>query len=347
MTKLEINDKTIAELKVICMRLEYEKNERIKERDQYHTERDRLAYQLEQMQLPYFWKLIQLFRVGKRLMGKIINAELLNVLMRKRSYNRSGEITSAISNLQIQIDAIAGKIQAEGWEGHWILSHRWHTVKELSMGVAACYGYGIEGDIAEFGTMSGVSAEGLARAISANDKSYRNARPVHLLPNKRLFLFDSFEGLPPTEHAVDAESLHVKEGTWSAGTCRGLSKSELYDLIGKHLESDRYEIHEGWFKNTVPNLPKGQKFAILHVDGDLYSSTMDCLAPLFENNMIAEGALIYFDDWSPNRCSPNYGERRAWKELVERFNVVYSDDGSYSLLARRFVVHSYNGMCSS
>lgn len=247
---------------------------------------------------------------------------------------------SAQSQLQMLSDSIA----AEAWQGHWLQSHRWHTVKELSMGVAALYGYGIEGDVVEFGTMSGVSAEGLARAIARNDMDYREARPEHLLPKKKLFLFDSFEGLPPTDNIVDADSLHVIEGTWAPGTCRGLSKDQLAAVVGKHLPTDRFSVLAGWFKDTVPTLPQTQKFGLIHVDGDLYSSTMDCLVPLFERGMVAEGALIFFDDWSPNRCSPRHGERRAWRELVERFQIESSDDGSYSLLARRFVVHSYRGM---
>lgn len=51
--------------------------------------------------------------------------------------------------------------------------------------------------------------------------------------------------------------------------------------------------------------------------------------------------MIYFDDWGPNRSSPKHGERRAWNELVERFDIEFSDDGSYGLLCHRFIIHSY------
>lgn len=284
---------------------------------------------------------MEIVRIARRIIRDMLPYGMIMQIRRIRG----ASTTKPTNGLSREVAELRTMIEAEAWQGHWLQGHRWHTVKELSMGVAGAYGYGIEGDVVEFGTMSGVSAEGLARAIARNDADYKEARPAHLLPNKKLFLFDSFIGLPETDNDIHAESLHVKEGTWTAGTCCGLSKEELAAVVGKHLSPERVKIYEGWFKDTVPLLPADQKFAILHVDGDLYSSTMDCLVPLFERGMIAEGALMFFDDWSPNRCSPEHGERKAWKELVERFNIVASDDGPYSLLARRFVIHSYD--CSA
>ena len=344
------------ELKLTITRLEREKNERIVERDKYHTERDQLSSQLAALYRSRSWRITQPIRAITRYIRGIKSAEAggatferepANPLSTESSFGndltRDQCSSNCNSSLREEIRVLKQDIDAESWSGHWLQSHRWHTVKELAKGVAATYGYGIEGDVVEFGTMSGVSAEGLARAIARNDMDYREARPEHLLPKKKLFLFDSFEGLPPTDNDVDSESLHVKEGTWSPGTCRGLSRDELHAVVTKHLQSERVAIFEGWFKDTVPNLPASQKFGLIHVDGDLYSSTMDCLVPLFARGMVTEGALIYFDDWGPNRGSPNHGERKAWQELVEMFGIEFSDDGSYSLLARRFVIHSYRG----
>ena len=337
-------------------KLEHEKNFIIAERDRAITERDELRSQLAGAYASRSWRITKPLRnISTRLRqsknapnkptDELIDKNTTNitksVFQARSSSDNSDSLAEKVAVLDSRLNSF---IAQEGWQGHWLESHRWHAVKELSMGVAAIYGYGIEGDVVEFGTMSGVSAVGLARAIARNNEDYREARPVELLPKKNLFLFDSFEGLPPTDDQVDRDSLHVKEGTWAPGTCRGISKEELGRRVGSHLKSDRVRILAGWFKDTVPDLPPNQKFGLIHVDGDLYSSTMDCLLPLFERGMVAEGALIYFDDWSPNRCSPLHGERRAWSELVERFTIECSDDGSYSLLARRFVVHSYRGM---
>ena len=57
--------------------------------------------------------------------------------------------------------------------------------------------------------------------------------------------------------------------------------------------------------------------------------------------MISEGAAIFFDDWDTNRSSPQFGQRRAWKELVARYRIDYSDHGEYGLGAHKFIVHSY------
>ena len=107
---------------------------------------------------------------------------------------------------------------------------------------------------------------------------------------KQLHLFDSFSGLPAAEHAVDAESPHVRDGVWSAGTCVGLTAEELAAKVAAHLPDERVHILPGWFKDTVPQLPDGSRYGLVHIDSDLYASAMDALDGLFSRGFIAEGA---------------------------------------------------------
>ena len=53
------------------------------------------------------------------------------------------------------------------------------AVKALTHGVAAIYGYDVAGDIAEFGTMSGQTAAGLAQAMHACDGSLAYSAQMH------------------------------------------------------------------------------------------------------------------------------------------------------------------------
>jgi len=110
------------------------------------------------------------------------------------------------------------------------------------------------------------------------------------------------------------------------------------------IPSDRVEINEGWFADTVKLLPDDTRFALIHFDGDLYQSTMDALVPCFERGFISKGAVLCFDDWNCNEADPEYGERRAWTDLVARFNIVASHGGDYSIQSSKFIVHSYRGM---
>ena len=38
---------------------------------------------------------------------------------------------------------------------------------------------------------------------------------------------------------------------------------------------------------------------------------------------------------------PDFGERRAWKEVVEKYKIQYSDQGPYGFASHRFIVHAY------
>lgn len=237
----------------------------------------------------------------------------------------------------------AAMAAASGWNAELdpFVYHRHQAVRALSEGVVAAYGYAIRGDIAEFGTMTGETAAGLAVAIAGCDRYLGYAVQMSGAPLKQLYLFDSFAGLPVAEHASDVASPHVRDGVWSPGACIGIGPEELARKVTAHIPAQRVRILPGWFKDTVPQLPAEVRFALVHVDSDLYASAMDALDGLFGRGLIAEGALIYFDDWNCNRASNEFGERRAWRECVERYSIVFSDEGNYGIFARRFTVHSY------
>ena len=78
---------------------------------------------------------------------------------------------------------------------------------------------------------------------------------------------------------------------------------------------------------------------MVHLDCDLYSSTSEVLEQLFSRKLLAEGSVVCFDDWNCNRSSPRFGQRRAWREAVEKYGVGYSDCGDYAVLGHKFIVH--------
>jgi hypothetical protein len=109
---------------------------------------------------------------------------------------------------------------------------------KLANAVGYVYGCGVRGDIAEFGTMTGRTAVVLATAIAINQRKYildsRN--------NKKLFLFDSFEGLPEARFEVDRETDLVSSNIWGKGSCSGMNEVELDCLIAKYLDQERFSI---------------------------------------------------------------------------------------------------------
>lgn len=189
--------------------------------------------------------------------------------------------------------------------------------------------------------MTGATACGLARAMANCDRHMAHAIQVYDAAPRELHLFDSFQGLPATTNPVDAAAPHVRDGAWMPGACRGLDAKALRDAVGAILPDGRIRVHAGWFSDTVPMLPPETRYALIHVDADLYASAMDALGGLLARGMVARGAYVFFDDWNCNAADPELGERRAWRDCVERFRIVASDQGAYGIFARCFVVHDY------
>lgn len=202
----------------------------------------------------------------------------------------------------------------------------------LQRSVQYVLGAAVEGDFVEFGTGSGFSSSIIARTISELDRA----------KERKLWLFDSFTGLPPSTTAADLESPHVQSGVWGEGATRGLSAEEIIGQVSRLIEPDRLIVREGWFADTVPAIEASARFGLVHVDGDLYESTMDCLVPLFERGQITQGAHVIFDDWNCNRADNRFGERRAWIELVERFNIKSEKLDHSCWAGTRFIIHSYS-----
>jgi len=210
--------------------------------------------------------------------------------------------------------------------------------RTIAQSVAYVYGMGVAGDVAEFGTMSGRSGAAIAAAMAYLNVQYTDDPRGR----KRAAFFDSFVGLPEPRFDIDKDSPHVTSRVWGQGACKGFSEDEFRKLITKYMPPDDFDVFAGWFRDTVPTVTD-RKFAMLHVDGDLYESAIDVLDPLFHAQAISPGAIVLFDDWSCNNADPMRGERRAWGEVCQRYRVQASSLGAYGVASHRFIVHAYKG----
>jgi O-methyltransferase/8-demethyl-8-(2,3-dimethoxy-alpha-L-rhamnosyl)tetracenomycin-C 4'-O-methyltransferase len=111
-------------------------------------------------------------------------------------------------------------------------------------------------------------------------------------PERRVFVADSFEGLP----APDAETYPSDRGD-SHHTFDELSISleEVKTNFAKYgLLDDRVVFLEGWFKDTLAAAPI-ERLAVLRLDGDMYESTMDALTALYDK--VSAGGFVIIDDY--------------------------------------------------
>lgn len=188
---------------------------------------------------------------------------------------------------------------------------------------------GVDGDIAEFGTNTGRSSSVLAYAIS------------RFSDTKKLFCFDSFEGLPIIKSEVDRKHKDVIDGVWKASYFCDLRDEELATLLGRLIPRDRTIIYKGWFIDSLPTVDLNIRLALVHIDSDLYESAIDVLEYIFDKGMVSDGCVILFDDFNCSCASNELGERKAWMEILKKYKILYSDGGWYGCVGWRFIVHSY------
>lgn len=121
-----------------------------------------------------------------------------------------------------------------------------------------------------------------------------------------VFGFDSFEGLPE-----DWKGTNVRKGD--------------FNLNGNIPKIDNVKFYKGWFKDTLPEyLEIAKPISLLHIDCDLYSSTVDVLWSL--NDYILSGTVIVFDEWVYNHKDipqNRQHEQKAFFEWVEEFKREY------------------------
>lgn len=135
---------------------------------------------------------------------------------------------------------------------------------------------GIPGDIVECGTARGGSAA-LMGLMLTNE------------PDRTLWLFDTFEGLPPpTADDPDYEVTKALVGAHRADL------AEVVELVSRLNLLERTRLIKGLFQDTVPASPV-QAIAVLHLDGDWYQSVKVCLDHLYDR--VSPGGIVQIDDY--------------------------------------------------
>lgn len=206
-------------------------------------------------------------------------------------------------------------------------TYREDVFHTLSKTVEISIAMGIEGDIVEFGCGSGQSSFILAKSILENSKYYEHNKGEQ----KKLWLFDSFEGLPESYDTIDKESPNVINNIWGKAACADITEEQLSKLLIEELSFEHFIIQKGWFDKTLINIPHSSKFSVVHLDCDLYLSTYVVLDYLLTNDHIANGCILLFDDWSANGNQNNFGQQKAWADITKKFNLSYESRGYYGL----------------
>jgi len=134
--------------------------------------------------------------------------------------------------------------------------------------------------------------------------------------NRKIWLFDSFEGLPEsTEKDYDEKEQSTGKhiSPLEKGFCLGAYQKVEKLLFSKFgLNKKNVFMIKGWFRNTLPKYRnKIDKISLLRIDADWYESTKCCLENLYDN--VIEGGFIIIDDYGT--C---FGAKKALDEFLEK-----------------------------
>ncbi len=131
----------------------------------------------------------------------------------------------------------------------------------------------VKGEVAEVGVYKGGTALWLALNLEA----------------KSLYLFDTFEGMPKVDKTVD---LH------NTGDFADTSLDYVYSVLFPILSP--MHIHKGVFPQENSQYIANNKFSLVHLDVDIYSSVYDCLT--FFTPRMSPGGIIVLDDYLEPNC---------------------------------------------
>jgi O-methyltransferase len=146
--------------------------------------------------------------------------------------------------------------------------------------------------------------------------------------DRKVWLFDSFEGLPPPEEIDGPAAMTYAEHKAEPGNfdnCRAGLK-EVQRAAAELGLAPYTRFVKGWFDQTLPtNRERIGPIAVLRIDGDWYSSVRCCLDNLYDQ--VAEDGFVILDDYyTYDGCAVAVHEFLGTRRLPHRLEAVAGKD---------------------
>lgn len=133
--------------------------------------------------------------------------------------------------------------------------------------------------------------------------------------HRRVWVADSFEGCPKPREEAERGDRHWENGFIAVGLEEVQENFKRYGML-----DDRVRFLRGWFCDTLPNAPI-EKLAVLRIDGDMYSSTMDVLRAMYHR--VSPGGYVIIDDYyTIDNCRKAVDEFRAERGITSKVRPV-------------------------
>jgi len=157
----------------------------------------------------------------------------------------------------------------------------------------------VPGDMIETGVWRGGSCILMRGILKAHD-----------VTDRKVFVADSFEGLPPPTLEVDTHDIFYSHPYLAVSQENVAWNFKKYDLLDNQVV-----FIKGWFKDTL-HLAPVDKLAVLRLDGDMYTSTMEALDPLYPK--LSPGGFCIVDDYgNVEACKKAVTDYRARHNITE------------------------------
>jgi hypothetical protein len=232
----------------------------------------------------------------------ILSSEIGDAL---RARGTSGDARAATLYLNLLERALAGDLTRDTTISPWssgydpetrLIGRDWPATAETMIGLARMRNIRalaeqvieqqIPGDFLEAGVWRGgacIYMRGILAAYGIGDRS--------------VWVADSFEGLPepePEKYPADTDDPHHTFAELRVSADQVRSNFERYGLLDSQVR-----FLKGWFADTLPRAPIDQ-LALLRLDGDMYSSTMQTLEALYDK--VSPGGFVIIDDYILDGC---------------------------------------------
>jgi hypothetical protein len=201
-------------------------------------------------------------------------------------------------------------------------------------------GNGVQGDLIECGVWRGGITIWMKALLTAYGDTAR-----------QVWVSDSFSGVPnaarqedhPEFKDVPDEMRNLDMKQWGGhvmerGVDGKVTQKNILTVEGKFVEDnfrrfglldDKVKFLVGYFNDTLPTVrDRGLgKIALLRVDGDLYSSTMDVLENLY--SLVSPGGYVIFDDYplpQSQRAILNFFQKQGLSRDLLKFDRVTKEE---------------------
>ncbi len=167
----------------------------------------------------------------------------------------------------------------------------------------------IEGDVVETGVWRGGASIFMRAILKVNN-----------INDKIVWLCDSFEGLPkpePDKYPADSGDKHYTYDFLSVSQKTVEDNFIKYDLLDEQVR-----FVKGYFEDTLWDIP-AEKFCLLRLDGDMYSSTIISLEALYPR--LSQGGYVVIDDFGLAPCAEAVNDFRKANNIHSK---IIDVDGS-------------------